>query len=75
MNKQKRTKLKEADTLLHTAKSLISAVKDQEQDDLDNYPENLQCSERCTTMEKAIEELEDAIENIERASENISNVI
>lgn len=75
MNKQKRSKLKEADLLLVKAKNLISLVKDKEQDDLDNYPENLQGSERYTTMENAIDELEDAMESIDRASESIDNAM
>ena len=75
MNKQKRTKLREADSLLTMARHLISCVKDREQDDLDSYPENLQGSERYTTMENAIDELEDAMESIDRASESINNAI
>lgn len=75
MNKQKRTKLREADSLLVMARHLISSVKDREQDDLDNYPENLQGSERYTTMENAIDELEDAMESIDRASESINNAL
>lgn len=75
MNKQKRTKLREADSLLTMARHLISSVKDREQDDLDNYPENLQSCERCTTMENAIDELEDAMESIDRASESINNAL
>lgn len=75
MNKQKRTKLKEADSLLIIAKNLISSVKDQEQDALDNCPENLQNSERYTVMENVVDELDEAIESIDRASESINNTI
>ena len=75
MNKQKREKLKEASSHLSTARSLISFVKDQEQCDLDNFPENLQESERCRVMEEAIDELDEAIENIDRAHDNINNAI
>ena len=75
MNKHKRTKLKEADSLLAMARNLISSVKDREQDDLDNCPENLQGSERYTTMENAIDELEDAMESIDRASESGNNAM
>lgn len=75
MNKQKRAKLREATSLLGKAKILISSVKDREQDDLDNYPENLQGSERYATMENAIDELEEAIESIEQATESVSNAM
>lgn len=73
MNKQRRLKLKEALVLLEKALHMVSSVKDDEQDALDNFPENLQNSERYTAMENAIDELEEAIEKIEEATENINN--
>ena len=75
MNKQKRAKLREADSLLAMARQLISSVKDREQDDLDNCPENLQNSERYATMENAIDELDDAMQSIDEASTSINNAI
>lgn len=75
MNKQKRAKLREADSLLAMARQLISQVKDREQDDLDNCPENLQGSERYTTMENAIDELDDAMQSIDEASTSVNNAI
>lgn len=75
MNKIKRAKLKEAESFLIKAKSLISSVRDRERDDLDNFPENLQFGERYAAMENAIDELEDAIDNIELASESINNAM
>lgn len=75
MNKQKRIKLKEATSFLEKAKNLISSVRDREQDDLDNCPENLRESERYVTMENAIDELEEAIENIEQATESVNNAM
>ncbi len=75
MNKQRRIRLKEANSYLDCAMQIVSSVKDEEQDGLDNMPENLQNSERCTIMEDAIDALEEAIENIERASESINNAL
>lgn len=75
MNKQKRIKLREANSILEKAKILISSVKDKEQDDLDNYPENLQNGERYATMENTIDELDDAIESIDRATESVNNAM
>lgn len=75
MNKQRRIRLKEANSYLDRAMQIVSSVKDEEQDSLDNLPENLQGSERCTIMEDAIDALEDAIGNIEQASESINNAL
>lgn len=75
MNKQRRTKLKEANGLLSQAIRIISSVKDEEQDSIDNLPENLQAGERYTIMENAIDQLEEAIDNIEQASENLNNAL
>lgn len=74
MNKQRRIRLRESNSLLARALQIICAVKDEEQDALDNFPENLQNSERYTAMEDAIDGLEEAIDCIEQASESINNV-
>jgi len=74
MNKQRRIRLRESNSLLARALQIIYAVKDEEQDALDNFPENLQNSERYTAMEDAIDGLEEAIDCIEQASESINNV-
>lgn len=75
MNNQRRIRLRESSSLLSKALRIINAVKDEEQDALDNFPENLQNSERYTAMEDAIDNLDDAIESIEQASESINNII
>lgn len=73
MNKQRRIRLREAGSYLARAIQLVSRVKDEEQDALDNIPENLQNSERYTNMEDAIDKLEEAIDNMEQAAESIDN--
>lgn len=60
--------------MLIKALQIVNAVKDEEQDALDNFPENLQNSERYTAMENAIDDLEEAIDCIEQASERLNNV-
>lgn len=75
MNKGRRVRLKEACSLLSRALDIVTSVKDEEQDSLDNLPENLQSGERCTTMEDAIDALDDAIGNIEQASESIESAL
>lgn len=74
MNKQRRIRLRESNILLIKALQIVNAVKDEEQDALDNFPENLQNSERYTAMENAIDDLEEAIDCIEQASERLNNV-
>ena len=74
MNKQRRIRLKQdARSYLERALIIVSSVKDEEQDSLDNYPENLQGSDRYAVSETAIDELEDAVDHIEQAIENINN--
>ena len=71
MNKRRRTRLREANSLLGQALAIVEDVRDEEQDSLDNCPENLQNSERYSAMEDAVSELEDAIGVIREASEHI----
>ena len=73
MNKEKRNELNTARELLSKSLDIINRVKDKEQDCLDNMPENLESSERYSTMETAIESLEDAIEKIEEAQDSIDD--
>lgn len=75
MNKNRRTSLKQASSLLDRAIDIVRDAKDEEQYCLDNLPENLQNSERCENMENAIDSLEDAIDKIGEAKESISEAI
>ena len=75
MNKNRRSKLREAKSLLGKAVSIVTDVRDDEQEAFDNLPEGLQESERFSKMEEAIDGLEDAISSIESASENIENAM
>lgn len=69
MNKRKRIKLKESEVLLNKAIEIIEAVKEDEQDSLDNMPENLQDSARASQMEDCIDQLDEALEYISSALE------
>lgn len=73
MNNGRRARLKEACALLSRALSIVTSVKEEEQDSLDNLPVNLQYGERCALMENAIDELEEAEGKIEEATESINN--
>lgn len=72
MNKQKRALLRSASNHLNTAIDIITGVRYDEQDALDNTPENLQSGERYQTMEETVDYLEDAIEAINEAVEDLN---
>mgnify|MGYP005759684285 FL=1 len=75
MNENRRGRLKDALKLLSGAASIVEAVCDKEQDCVDNYPENLQNTERFERMEDAIDHLNDALERIDDAKGNIESAI
>lgn len=75
MNKEKRNDLSTARELLDRAKGIVSSVRDREQDCLDNMPENLEGSERYSTMESAIDSLDDVIDKIEEAQDSIDEAM
>ena len=75
MNENRRGRLKDALKLLSVAASIVEAVCDKEQDCVDNYPENLQNTERFERMEDAIDHLNDALERIDDAKWNIESAI
>ena len=72
MNEKRRGQLRNALTMMTNAASIIDAVCDKEQDCLDNFPENLQSTERFERMEDAVDSLNDALEKIDEAKECIS---
>ena len=73
MNNERRKNLEKAKALLDDALDIVSDMAAEEQDCLDNMPENLEGSERCSKMEEAVDFLNDAIENIESAVKNIDD--
>ena len=75
MNKEKRNDLNTAIESLERAKGIVGTVRNREQDCLDNIPENLEGSERYSTMESAIDSLDDAIDKIEEAQDSIDEAM
>lgn len=67
MDKVRRNSLKEAIQLLERVSTMVDAVCDKEQDCVDNYPENLQGTDRFERMEDAVDNLNDALEKIDDA--------
>lgn len=61
--------------MLNQAQEIVSSVKDEEQDALDNLPENLQNSERAENMSDAISVMEEVEGSIQEASDTLDDVI
>ena len=61
--------------LLHGAEADLDSIKDEERDCIDAMPENLQSSDRYSSMESAVDCLEDAIESVQQATEHINDAI
>lgn len=74
-NDQKRTRLRESVALLNKAQNIVESVKYEEQDSLENFPENLQNSEKFAIIENNIDVLEEAEDDIGRISESISEIL
>lgn len=75
MNNARREKLKKALTILDEANNIIDQVYDQEQNCLENFPENLQSTERYDAMEAAVDNLTEAIDKIGEAIEFVQIAI
>lgn len=75
MNNVRRKKLKDAVVLLNRASEIVSNARSQEEDCLDNMPENLQMSDRCESMENAVDCLDDAETSIDDAISKIEEAM
>lgn len=75
MNEVRRERLRTAVRKLSEIQLIVEAVCDKEEDCLDNYPENLQSTERFERAETAVDSLHDALENLEEAADCIQTAI
>ena len=75
MNKDRRDKIRDTIALLSKCESIIEQVLDKEQDCMDNYPENFQCTEVFEKMEIAVDNLNDASDNIAEAKELLKSAM
>lgn len=53
----------------------IEALRDEEQESLDNMPENLQGSERYETSEAAVDSLDEAYNTLDEILDNLQSVL
>ena len=56
MNNKRRKELRRAIEIIETALDIVNQVKDEEEDSMCNYPENLQGTETYENMEVAVDE-------------------
>ena len=75
MNQQRRQQRARVVNLLRSAETDLDQIRDEEQDCIDATPENLQGSERYSSMENAVDCLDDAIESVQQATEYINDAI
>lgn len=75
MNKQRKDDLRGVLSLLSSAIKIVQRVCDREEDCVDNYPENLQGTERYEQMEDAVDNLNEALERLNEAQESIQAVL
>ena len=74
MNNKRRARIRETVSYIEDSLKILYQVKDEEQDGLDNFPENLQNSEQYNSMEEAIDTIEDSIGDLEQAVENLGSL-
>lgn len=75
MDKRRRERLKDALRSIEMIVSILQGVCDKEESCAENYPENLQNSDKYEKMESAIEHLNDAIDKLDEVKELISAAI
>ena len=71
MNKGRRKSINDIITELYGIRSSIEALRDEEQESLDNLPDNLQYSTRAERMQEAIDSIEYACDAIDEAMDNL----
>lgn len=74
MNKQGRKRLAEAAELLERAKDIITEVKEEEEEKLENMPENFRYGEKGEEMEQYVEYLNEAEERVDDAISDLNEI-
>lgn len=73
MNNARRKSLNKIINTLANAKLDIESVYEEENDVYENYPENLQSTDKYEAMENAVDELENAIDLMDEVIEALEN--
>ena len=75
MNNKRRKELRKAIEIIETALDIVNQVKDEEEDSMYNYPENLQGTETYENMEMAVDTMDDAISNIDDGISSLNEAV
>lgn len=75
MNNDRRKRISAISEQLDKLKETIEALRDEEQESLDNLPEPLQGGERGDKMEAAIEALDYAIDDLQECIDYLSDAV
>ena len=75
MNNKRRKELRRAIEIIETALDIVNQVKDEEEDSMYNYPENLQGTETYENMEVAVDTMDDAISNIDDSISSLNEAV
>lgn len=75
MNNKRRKELRRAIDMIEAALDIVNSVKDEEEDAMCNYPENLQGTETYETMEVAVDTMEDAVSNIDDGISSLNEAV
>lgn len=75
MNRQRRKALQDIIDQLEILRMQLETLLAEEEDYRDNFPENLQSSERYERTEAICENLSDAVDEMEQAASDIEDAI
>lgn len=75
MNNKRRKELRRAISMIETALDIVNSVKDEEEDAMYNYPENLQGTETYENMEVAVDTMEEVASAIEDGVDSLNNAV
>lgn len=75
MNNKRRKELRRAIDMIETALDIVNSVKDEEEDAMYNYPENLQSTETYENMEVAVDTMGEVTSAIEDGVDSLNNAV
>lgn len=75
MNKARRKRIEEIVGNIIDCREELEAIRDEEQDYLDNMPENLQNSERAEIASETIDNIDYALDSLIEAEDNLNDIL
>lgn len=75
MNNKRRKELRRAIDMIETALDIVNSAKDEEEDAMYNYPENLQSTETYENMEVAVDTMGEVTSAIEDGVDSLNNAV